>query len=51
MNDESQLEHITAEIVTQVMMRREEICAQSNIGDDMLEVCLQWKIIQPKDGS
>jgi len=46
MNDEPQLEHVTAEIITQVMMRREEICAKLDIGDDMLEICLQWEIIQ-----
>ena len=48
MNDESQpkLEQVTAEIVTQGLLRREEVCARLGIGDDMLEVCLQWEIIQ-----
>ena len=48
MNDESQPtpEYVTAEIITQVMMRREEICAKLDIGDEMLEVCLRWEIIQ-----
>ncbi len=47
MNDESQptLEHVTAEIITQGMMRREEICVRLGIGDEMLEVCLRWEII------
>jgi len=48
MNDESQPtpEHVTAEIMTQGLMRREEVCARLGIGDDVLEVCLQWEIIQ-----
>jgi len=47
MNDESQptVEQVTAEIITQGMMRREEICARLGIGDEMLEVCLRWEII------
>jgi len=48
MNDESQptLEQVTAEIITQGVMRREEVCARLGIGDDVLEVCLRWEIIQ-----
>ncbi len=48
MNDESQptLERVTAEIMTHGMMRREEVCARLGIGDDVLEVCLRWEIIQ-----
>jgi chaperone modulatory protein CbpM len=48
MNDESEStpEQVTAEIITQGMMRREEVCARLGIGDDMLEVCLRWEIIQ-----
>ena len=48
MNDESQptLEQVTAEIVTQGLLGREEICARLGIGDDVLEVCLRWEIIQ-----
>ncbi len=47
MNDESPptLEQVTAEIITQGMMRREEICARLGIGEEMLEVCLRWEII------
>ncbi len=48
MNDESEptLEQVTAEIITQGSLRREEVCARLGIGDDMLEVCLRWEIIQ-----
>lgn len=48
MNDESQpsLEHITAEIITEGLMHREEFCARLGIGEEMLEVCLRWEIIQ-----
>jgi chaperone modulatory protein CbpM len=48
MTDESEptLEQVTAEIVTRGMLRREEVCAQLGIGDDVLEVCLRWEIIQ-----
>ncbi len=48
MHDESQptLEQVTAEIITKSLMRREEVCARLGIGDDILEVCLRWEIIQ-----
>ena len=39
-------EQVTAEIVTHGMLRREEICTRLGIGDDVLEVCLRWEIIQ-----
>jgi len=47
MNDESEptLEQVTAEIITQGSLRREEVCARLGISDDMLEVCLRWEII------
>ena len=48
MSDESPLipEQVIAEIVSQGLLRREEVCARLGIGDDMLEVCLRWEIIQ-----
>jgi hypothetical protein len=48
MNDETQPtpEQVTAEIIAQGSLRREEVCARLGIGDDMLEVCLRWEIIQ-----
>ena len=51
MNEESQptVEQVTAEIITSGRIRREEVCARLGIGDDMLEVCLQWAIIQPPE--
>ncbi len=47
MNDESEptLEQVTAEIVSQSLLSRKEVCARLGIGDDMLEVCLRWEII------
>ena len=51
MNEESQpiLEQVTAEIMTTGRIRREEVCARLGIGEDMLEVCLRWEIIQPPE--
>jgi chaperone modulatory protein CbpM len=48
MTDESEptVEQVTAEIVTRGLLRREEVCAQLGIGDNVLEVCLRWEIIQ-----
>ncbi len=48
MDEEPQpsLEQVTAEIITHSLMRREEICARLGIGDEMLEVCLRWEIVQ-----
>ncbi len=43
---ESTLEKVTAEIMTKALMHREEVCARLGIGDDVLEVCLRWDIIQ-----
>ncbi len=39
-------EQITAEITTLSHLRREEVCTHLGIGDDLLEVCLHWEIIQ-----
>ena len=51
MNDDSKpsLEQVTAEIITFGRIRREEVCTRLGIGEDMLEVCLQWEIIQPPE--
>ncbi|GJL58546.1 MAG: hypothetical protein NPIRA03_14030 [Nitrospirales bacterium] len=51
MNDDSEpaLEQVTAEIITFGRIRREEVCTRLGIGEDMLEVCLQWEIIQPPE--
>lgn len=48
MSDEPQPipEQVTAEILTKSLMQREEVCARLGIGDDVLEVCLRWEIIQ-----
>ena len=39
-NQKPTLEQVSAEIVTEGLMRREEICARLGIGEDVLEVCL-----------
>jgi chaperone modulatory protein CbpM len=51
MNEEPQptLEQVTAEIMTTGRIRREEVCARLGIGEDMLELCLRWEIIQPPE--
>ena len=43
------LEQVTAEIITSGSIRREEVCARLGIGEDVLEVCLRWEIIQPPE--
>ncbi|WP_447962610.1 chaperone modulator CbpM [Nitrospira sp. Ecomares 2.1] len=48
-DSEASLEQVTAEIITFGRIRREEVCTRLGIGEDMLEVCLQWEIIQPPD--
>lgn len=51
MTDDSEpsLEQVTAEIINFGRIRREEVCTRLGIGEDMLEVCLQWEIIQPPE--
>ncbi|MDR4458926.1 MAG: chaperone modulator CbpM [Nitrospirales bacterium] len=51
MTEEAQptLEQVTAEIITSGSIRREEVCARLGIGEDVLEVCLRWEIIQPPE--
>ena len=45
------IEQVAAELIQQGWIRREEICAQLGIGDDLLDVCIQWQIIeQPEVG-
>ena len=48
MNEESQPldEQVTAEIMSYETIRREEVCTRLGIGEDILEVCLRWEIIQ-----
>ncbi len=48
MNDQSPptSEEVTAEIITHSSLRREEVCARLGIGENVLEVCLRWEIIQ-----
>jgi hypothetical protein len=43
------LEQVTAEIMVSERIRREEVCARLGIGEDLLEVCLRWEIIQPPE--
>ena len=51
MNEESQptYEEVTAEIMNYETIRREEVCTRLGIGEDILEVCLRWEIIQPPE--
>ena len=46
-----EMEQIAAEWIQEGWIRREEICAQLGIGDDLLEMCIQWQIIdEPESG-
>lgn len=48
---DEEIEQVAAELVQQGWIRREEICAQLGIEDNLLEVCIQWQVIdQPKVG-
>ena len=51
MNEEfpSTDEPVIAEFLSEVGIRREEVCARLGIGEDLLEVCLQWEIVEPRD--
>ncbi len=51
MNEEqpSMEEPVTAEFFPETWVRREEVCARLGIGEDLLEVCLQWEIIEPHE--
>ena len=42
-------EPIIAEFFSEVWIRREEVCSRLGIGEDLLEVCLQWEIVEPRD--
>ena len=42
-------EPLTAEFFSEGWIRREEICTRLGIGDDLLEVCLQWAIIESRE--
>ena len=45
------IEQIAAELIQEGWIRREEICAQLGIGDDLLELCIQWQIIDEPESS
>ena len=49
MNEEFQSpdEPVIAEFFSEVWIRREEVCTRLGIGEDLLEVCLQWEVIEP----
>ena len=51
MNEEypSTDEPVLAEFFSEVELRREEVCTRLGIGEDLLEVCLQWEIVEPRD--
>ena len=42
-------EPIIAEVFSEVWIRREEVCTRLGIGDDLLDICLQWEIIESHD--
>ena len=46
-NDHNEtVEYVTAEWAPRQGIRREELCARLGIGSDVLELCLQWEIIE-----
>ena len=50
MNEEFQSpdESVIAEFFSEVWIRREEVCSRLGIGEDLLDVCLQWEIIESR---
>ena len=39
------IDQVIAELFQPEWYRREELCAQLGIGQDLLEVCLRWEIV------
>lgn len=48
-NREERVEYVTAEWTLGQGLGREELCARLGIGHELLELCLQWEIIQPPE--
>ena len=40
------IEEVAAELIQYGWVRREHICRQLGIGEELLELCIQWEIIQ-----
>jgi len=40
-----EIDQVIAELFQQEWYRREELCTQLGIGDELLEICLRWEII------
>jgi chaperone modulatory protein CbpM len=40
------IEQVAAEFIQYGWVRRERICRQLGIGEDVLELCIQWQIIE-----
>lgn len=45
------IEEVAAEVIQYGWVRREQICRQLGIGDDLLELCIQWQIIESPQAS
>ena len=43
------IDQVIAELFQPEWYRREELCAQLGIGDDLLDVCLRWEIVYPSN--
>ena len=41
-----QIEQVAAELIQCGWVRREQICRHLGIGEDVLELCIQWQIIE-----
>ena len=39
------IEQVAAELIQYRWVRREQICTQLGIGEELLELCIQWQII------
>lgn len=42
-----ELEQVVGELVHQAYIDQDELCARLGIGPELVELCLEWEIIQP----
>jgi len=46
---ERDIEQVTGELVYYAWIGEDELCARLGIGPELLELCLEWEIIQPPE--
>lgn len=46
---ERDIEQVTGELVYHAWIGEDELCTRLGIGPELLELCLEWEIIQPPE--